>query len=263
MAVYLLLCVPLVYVLVVAFTIPGQVWFAPGDYRYSVTPAVKGAIWFGPGIVVVLLSEAIVPLQFEPGALFLHHLLHEIGMPLAMGLLGALLFTARMRRESDIRIHVAMTAALAGFFTVAAVVDLLREARFLDLYTLVLLPTLRAIAVALAPMLITAWRREARGMRHVYLGILVITAPLLSVPGYLFSLNWNVASYLATTALVALGGAGYVLLFRTAFPMAVHHRRGDQPEPVPAAGPSPETGGDESAERSAEPADTTRDDGRV
>lgn len=221
MAVYLLLCVPLVYLVLVALIADGEVWFNAEDSRFTVTPAVKGALWYAPAIVLILISESVLPLRYDTSRIFLYHVVHESGIPIVVGLAGALLVSWRMERESDLRLLVAMTSVLAGFYTVAGIVDLLREARFLDPYTIAILPTMRAAAVAALPLLITAWRRESKGIRHLYLILLLAMPFLLGLPGFIHALNRDVAAYVIAAAIAAVVGVGCVALFRAAFPVRV------------------------------------------
>lgn len=218
MAVYLLLCVPLVFLFVVATAGAGEVSFRPEESRFTAAPAVKGALWFVPAYALILLSEAVIPLAYSPWRLFIYHVVHESAIPLFMGLIGALLFTRSLHRESDRRINIAMVAAFAGFYTVASVVDLLRESHFLDSYSVILLPTQRAVAAALVPLLVIAWRRESRRIRYLFAALIPVLPVILGLPGYLGAVSYDVAAHITAAATAVLSVAAYLLLYAATFP---------------------------------------------
>jgi len=185
-------------------------WFGYQDHSALARQGLKGGAFYFLVLIVELILNRVWHLSFTPLGIWGYYVVLDYVMPVGLASV-AFYLTHRSRRDQAERAVASLFAAfLAGFFTVAAITDIIRNALYSNQYELFLLPTNRIILTALIPLFVAAWQRESRALRFIYPFLMLLLPAGLAVVPMLFVESYRVLSYVACAGALGLAAALFI-----------------------------------------------------
>ncbi len=185
-----------------------KVW----ERRAILRPVVLGLAGYLPAWVVRLIIDALTPDIFYGAPLFLYALLVEHLIPIALGVSLFYLLAGYVRNAGRSIFVVGMSAFLAGFFTLEALLFLALNPDIVTPYDLFVLPVLRLGVLALIPVFMWGIRSGGGADRYLFGLGAVLLAAAFAVVSYLNGLNYHLVSYVLTGVLGSLVVLLYLLI---------------------------------------------------
>jgi len=206
MVLYSLFAVPFFALFIVSYKLSEGV-----DARRLWVQYSRGLLTFIPAYIIFLLIGGLVPLTFSYGGIFAYYLFYNAVFYSVIAA-GAFILIKRFSAEPDRGSVSEAFVFLAGFFTFASVLEIVRHFPYYDSFVLFLYPTMRlAVIAALAFFLARFF--DARGwVKWAYLvsGLVFVVATAL-VP-FFYVIHVGVGAIVAAVVLFALAIFPYVLM---------------------------------------------------
>jgi hypothetical protein len=173
---------------------------------------VTGFIAYIPAWVIRLILAATIPDAHFGAGLFLHALLFEHVVPILLAVGLFYLLAGGLRDAPQSPFIVGMSAFIAGFLTLEAVLYLALGPELVTPYDVIVLPTLRLLVLVVTPLIVWALRSAGGADRYIWVGLAILEVGAVAVVTFLDGINYHLVSYVLAGVLVALVLVPYLLL---------------------------------------------------
>lgn len=206
MVLYCLFAVPFFSLFIVSYKLSDG-----ADAKRLWVQYTRGLLTFVPAYIIFLLLSGRVPLTYSYGGIFAYYLFYNA---LIYSVIAAIAYIIIKRFSSNPDRGSVSEAFvfLAGFFTFASVLEIVRHFPYYDSFVLFLYPTMR-LAVIAAMAFILARFLDSRGFaRWAYLfGGLVFVVATTLVP-FFYVIHVPIAAIVATIVLLGLSLFPYLVM---------------------------------------------------
>ncbi|HUX21353.1 MAG TPA: hypothetical protein VMW69_08935 [Spirochaetia bacterium] len=171
----------------------------------------RGLLTFIPAYIIYLLISGVVPLTFSYGGIYFYYFFHNaVYFPL-IGVLAYMLFK-RFSADPDRGSVSEGFVFLAGFFTFASVLEIVRHFPNYDAYSLFLYPTMRLATISALAIVVARYFDEVGWQRWVYLAVGLVFVAATAVVPFLFVVHLGIAALIVAIVLFAASVFPYAVM---------------------------------------------------
>jgi hypothetical protein len=171
----------------------------------------RGLLSFIPAYIIYLLLAGLVPLTYTYRGIYFYYFFYDA---LFFSFIGAVAYVLvkRFSSDSDRGSISEGFIFLAGFFTFASVLEIVRDFPYYNSYLLFLYPTMR-LAVIAALAIVLARHFDASGwLRWAYLALGVVFVAATALVPFLYLIHLGFAAIIVTVLLFAVAVFPYAIV---------------------------------------------------